>query len=435
MIALDRMLYRLSGLLVRPSALRHLRHLTGVENLPDAGPFILIANHSSFFDHFFLETVVFAVSGRRTYFLTKSEAFSTPLRRMWHKSVGAIPVERDAPSRETIRAISSVLSDGEIICIYPEGTRGPGWPLLPFKDGAFHFALRGNVPIVPVGLVDAATVLPRKAVVPRRAKAAVHFGPVLVPPTGGPRRERLTALRDAGQSVVKGLVEAGRAVSDVDRRQAARRIAARATEQIENLLAHAETDGAGSRQPNLKPLRLLLRLATINDPASVEVAVCRLRLDGLEALAARFPRRLTMAVSLRRRANRLLRRDPDLDMAHYVLGRWHLNMPAALGGRRSLAIAHLREAVRVGDPDGRYAMALAEALVRARRWVDAEAVLVDVIACAPADARGQRRAARAQALRGTLAAQAVPAFARPAEILRVPMMPTAALPAPSVPAP
>jgi 1-acyl-sn-glycerol-3-phosphate acyltransferase len=138
----------LSWPLIRRSVSRHLSGVEGLEHVPAHGAFILAPNHTSYYDHFLLTVVLASLRGTPTWYLTKSEAFAKTTSRLWHESWYSIPVDRQGPSTDTLRAIRSALSAGAALCVYPEGTRGPGGPLLPFKDGPFRFGIMGDVPVI-----------------------------------------------------------------------------------------------------------------------------------------------------------------------------------------------------------------------------------------------------------------------------------------------
>jgi 1-acyl-sn-glycerol-3-phosphate acyltransferase len=192
--------------LIHRSVRRRLVRVDGARNIPITGPFVLAPNHSSYFDHYVAETVLYSVRGKATWFLTKAEAFDRPMSRMWHNVMRCIPVDRNQPTAATLDRIGERLASGQALVVYPEGTRGPGDQLLPFKDGAFWFAVRHNVPVIPVGIAGADMVLPKGAIWPKDAALRVAFGPALVDDPSLSRARRIRMLREQAEHRVPELV-------------------------------------------------------------------------------------------------------------------------------------------------------------------------------------------------------------------------------------
>ncbi|MFJ3213193.1 1-acyl-sn-glycerol-3-phosphate acyltransferase [Streptomyces flaveolus] len=409
-----------STALTRPAVThRFLAGVEGVRHLPSDTPFVLVANHSSFADHLVLDAVLDALRDTPTSYLTKAEAFVHPVRRRWTQGMGGIPVDRDRPGKDLLAAIDGVFADRGALVVYPEGTRGPGWPLLPFKDGAFRFAVRAGVPVIPVALWGAQHVLPKGAWLPRRAQVRVVFGPALPDDTALSRPQRVTALSKAARQALESLVDTARTSPGPQRaRQAARELVHRAETVVETMLSRTDHLPTARR---MQQARLLLTLARRTDPDSFTVPDTPLaadartlsaRLTGLRALNAPAPLRPAMLRSVRRTAEAVLRAHPDHLMARYLLGRWHLLMPRALGGRRRQALEHLRHAARLGAHDTRYPMAYAEALMAGGRDDEAAAYLHSILAAPAPDARTADRRRRAEAHYKRLAGVGDPATPR-----------------------
>ncbi|WP_408650893.1 1-acyl-sn-glycerol-3-phosphate acyltransferase [Jatrophihabitans sp.] len=365
--------------------------MDGLANVPVTGPFVLAPNHSSYFDHYVVETVLYSVRGKPTWFLTKSEAFDKPLSRFWHNVMRCIPVDRGQPTAATLGRIGELLSSGSALVIYPEGTRGTGEQLLPFKDGAFWFAVRHNVPVIPVGIAGAVEVLPKGAKWPKKAPLRIVLGEALTDDPSLSRTRRLQALRMQAEQRIPQLIAAA-AGSTADPTGV---LGLEVSRQID---AGLQPDGR-CPAPTLRRLNRLAALVPVRDTADIELPVQRLRLQGLRAMSAGPLMRLLLVYPVRHRALALLRRNPEHPMANYLVGRWHLSMPRALGGRPETGAEHLgRATVAAPQADTRYAMGLAEALVAAGRPADAMQPLITVIERTPRTDRGHRRVQRAEAL-------------------------------------
>lgn len=142
----------------------------GIENVPRTGPVILASNHLSFVDSIFLPLVL----DRRVVFLAKSDYFTGKgpkgwLQRQFFSGVGMIPIDRSggAASEAALRTGLRVLESGELLGLYPEGTRSPDGRLYRGKTGVARMALEAGVPVIPVGLIGMADIQPGGGGMPR----------------------------------------------------------------------------------------------------------------------------------------------------------------------------------------------------------------------------------------------------------------------------
>ncbi|MCL4299830.1 MAG: 1-acyl-sn-glycerol-3-phosphate acyltransferase [Anaerolineae bacterium] len=120
----------------------------GLENIPAAGPVVIIINHIAFLD----PLMVCAVSPRLVIPMAKKEAFDSFLWRPFLKLYGAIPVQRGEADTKAVKAALQFLRQQGVILMAPEGTRSITYQLQPGKEGAAMIALRGEAVIVPIGI-------------------------------------------------------------------------------------------------------------------------------------------------------------------------------------------------------------------------------------------------------------------------------------------
>ena len=95
-------------------------------------------------------------------FAAKRELFDEPVLGRAMRALGMIPIDRDDPAlaKRTLDEAAAKLGKTVSVVIFPEGTRAPAGQMLPFKGGAFVFAIHQQVPVVPVALHNTAQVMP-----------------------------------------------------------------------------------------------------------------------------------------------------------------------------------------------------------------------------------------------------------------------------------
>lgn len=107
--------------------------------------------------------------------------------------------------RETLEAMTSVLDAERSLILYPEGTRGSGEAVQPFRAGLYHLArARPAVPLVPVYLGNLARILPKGAALPVPMQGRVVFGPELHLATGEDKQAFLARCRQAVLELAEG---------------------------------------------------------------------------------------------------------------------------------------------------------------------------------------------------------------------------------------
>ncbi len=173
--------------------------MTGAGNVPADGPAILSANHRSFFD----TPLIMTTAPRRVMFLGKAEYMDDWKTRSIFPALGMVPIQRDGgkASMSALTTAASLLEGGELVGIYPEGTRSRDGLLHKGHTGVAHLAMMTGAPIVPIGLCGTERVQPIGAAVPRpfAGKVTVEFGEPIHPQdyrAGGRRKQRQHLVRD-----------------------------------------------------------------------------------------------------------------------------------------------------------------------------------------------------------------------------------------------
>ena len=139
---------------VRP-VLRMLADLTitvtceGLENIPAAGPCIIASNHLSLWDVLLMGIYL----PRHPFFMAKRELYRIPILSYLIRQAGAFPVNRGERDMWALKQAERILTAGQILYIFPEGTRsGRKGQMGRGKAGAVMFALQYQVPLVPAAI-------------------------------------------------------------------------------------------------------------------------------------------------------------------------------------------------------------------------------------------------------------------------------------------
>jgi 1-acyl-sn-glycerol-3-phosphate acyltransferase len=153
--------------------------IEGLENIPERGGAILASNHLAVVDSFVLPLVV----PRRITFPAKQEYFTQPgilgrLKKAFFTGVGQIPIDRSGGSaaRDAMNTAVRVLREGNLLGIYPEGTRSPDGRLYKGKTGVARMALEADVPVVPVAMIGTDKVNPIGSRMWRPRKVHIRVG-------------------------------------------------------------------------------------------------------------------------------------------------------------------------------------------------------------------------------------------------------------------
>ncbi|WP_328841562.1 lysophospholipid acyltransferase family protein [Nakamurella leprariae] len=151
----------------------------GAEYVPETGGAILAGNHVSVADSFFTPLYL----KRRVSYLAKSEYFTERglkgrIKKFFFTGIGQVPVDRSGASaaRAALDTGIRLLRDGELLGIYPEGTRSPDGRLYKGKTGVARMALEAGVPVVPIVMLGTDKVNPIGSKVWRPHKITMIVG-------------------------------------------------------------------------------------------------------------------------------------------------------------------------------------------------------------------------------------------------------------------
>jgi 1-acyl-sn-glycerol-3-phosphate acyltransferase len=203
--------YRGVHLFIRVVIFRWVRtELRGAEHLEIEGPVIVAPVHRSNLD----APLVAASGSRRMRALAKQSLFVNPISAWVCAALGAIPLRRGEADRDAMRSARTILDNGEMMIVFPEGTRQRGDRVAGVFDGMSYLASKTGATIVPVGIAGTENALPSGAKFLHRCRTAVVVGEPIPAPEGRMSRPALTAFSEhVGARLQDVFDEANRLVS------------------------------------------------------------------------------------------------------------------------------------------------------------------------------------------------------------------------------
>ena len=157
--------------------------VSGLENLPAKGPYIIAPNHVSYADAPLVMSAIPWSIGSQTFFLGHAKYFGGPVTSRIAGVIHVIPVDMEARLTGALQLSAHVLRRGKILCVFPEGNRSRDGKIKEFKKGVGIIAKELNMPVIPVAIQGTFAMLPRDRSFPRPAKVSISFGKPIHPGT------------------------------------------------------------------------------------------------------------------------------------------------------------------------------------------------------------------------------------------------------------
>lgn len=168
--------------------------VTGLENIPAAGGVIIAPNHTSNID----PPLVGSALRRRITVMAKEELFVSAIFAFIIKRLGAFPIKRGAGDRAAIKTAIKLLEEGNVLMLFPEGTRSKTGSLGKAQPGIAMIAMKSQVPVIPVSISGTYKFFRNGTWFPR---FSVRFGAPLYPPEGARASKEL--LDEFGSKIMK----------------------------------------------------------------------------------------------------------------------------------------------------------------------------------------------------------------------------------------
>lgn len=147
----------------------------GEENIPKDTAVLYVGNHRSYFDI----VLTYVRVPRPTGYVAKIEMLKIPLLSTWMKNLHCLFLDRENIKEGLKTILSGVekVKSGISICIFPEGTRSKEPDtFLPFHEGSFKIAEKGNVPVIPMTIVNSAAVFEDQFPKMKKATVVIEYG-------------------------------------------------------------------------------------------------------------------------------------------------------------------------------------------------------------------------------------------------------------------
>jgi len=149
----------------------------GREHVPASGGVLVVSNHQSHLD----PILVGLACDRRLNYVARDTLFGFPPFRWLINSFDAIPIDREGIGLGGLKESLRRLKNGEMLLIFPEGTRTCDGEVGQLKPGFLALARRAKVPLLPLGLDGAYESWPRRNLLPQPAVIQIRFAAPLAP--------------------------------------------------------------------------------------------------------------------------------------------------------------------------------------------------------------------------------------------------------------
>lgn len=148
--------------------------------VPPFGGYIIAANHSSHLDMGLVKHALGEYGDDLVALAAKDYFFDDPVRRMYFENfTNLVPMERYGSLRESLRIAGDVVRQGEILLIFPEGTRSTTGVMVDFKASLGYLAMHNKCGILPMYLAGTHDAMPKGAFLPKQRDIAAHIGPFI----------------------------------------------------------------------------------------------------------------------------------------------------------------------------------------------------------------------------------------------------------------
>ena len=179
------MVYPIVRLIVIPIYKLWLRKFYGLGNVPKDKPFIIAANHSSYYDTVLPHVIIIPKINKKIHALVNSRYWSNPVTKMILDLGACVPVyvknEKNSKkkNKEAFEKALGYLKKGDPVLVFPEGKRSPDGKLQKAYTGIAKICLESKLPVLPLGIIGASKVLPKGKIFLRFKRCEAKIGKLM----------------------------------------------------------------------------------------------------------------------------------------------------------------------------------------------------------------------------------------------------------------
>ena len=175
------MVYPMEKLALIPICKLWIRKIAGLEYIPKDIPFIVAANHSSYFDIFIPGCILIPILNKRMHAWVNGNYWKNPVVAKILNHWQCMPVVSNNKKKNNLAFENAVsyLKEREIMMIFPEGHRSADGKLQKAYAGTARLALKAKLPVLPIGIIDSNKVLPKGKTFPRFKRCEVKIGKLI----------------------------------------------------------------------------------------------------------------------------------------------------------------------------------------------------------------------------------------------------------------
>ena len=210
------MIYPVYRLVVGPVYKLWLRKVEGLENVPLDEPFIIAANHSSYYDALLLHFIIIPKINKKIHAFVNNAYWKIPIAKYILESGECIPVffKKGSDSRKNneiaFKRALNYLNKNEPVEIFPEGTRSNDGKLKKAYTGIAKLCLKSKAPVLPVGITGSHKVLPKGKFFPRFARCEVKIGQLIYFEKYYNKKQNEKILEEITRSIMKEIARLSR---------------------------------------------------------------------------------------------------------------------------------------------------------------------------------------------------------------------------------
>jgi 1-acyl-sn-glycerol-3-phosphate acyltransferase len=174
------------------------------ENVPAVGGCVIASNHASYLDP---PALAVSVKHRIVHFMARNTLFSKPLARWFLTSVQVLPVDRTKGDVGAIRRSVNLLKSGNVLGLFPEGTRSPSGEIQSAKGGIGFLIAKAEVPVVPAYVDGSFQAFPKGSKRIKRGQMRIFYGKPIEPAELAALGTDRDSYKRIGELVMKRIAE------------------------------------------------------------------------------------------------------------------------------------------------------------------------------------------------------------------------------------